>query len=282
MSVAAVHPTPAPFDEIAAIYDDVFTHSLVGQVQRASVWKEIDRIWNPGDHVLELNCGTGEDALHLAKKGISVTGCDVSWAMIEVANQKKLRLCPTLVAKRQGGVVFPTAPVHFITLPTEHIGKLSPHRLFDGVFSNFSGLNCVADLSNVARQLAVLIRPGAELALVFSTRFSLWEFVWYALRGEFSKATRRWSGHVASSINSRPVDVWYPRVPRIRRAFAPHFQFVSVTGIGVSIPPSYVESWAQEHRRAFSALTSVDHWINHLPCLRVAGDHMLLRFRRSS
>lgn len=268
MSAAAVHTKPAPFDEIAAIYDEVFTHSLIGKAQRQSVWKEIDSIWNPGDHVLELNCGTGEDALHLAEKGITVTACDASWTMIEVATEKKLRRAPTV-------------PVHFVTLPNEHIGKLSPNRLFDGVFSNFSGLNCVPDLSNVARQLAAIVRPGGELALVLSTRFSLWEFFWYSLRGEFAKATRRWNGHVASAISGKPVDVWYPRVPQIRRAFGPHFQFVRVSGIGVAVPPSYVESWAQQHRQAFSALTGIDNWINHLPCLRVAGDHMLLRFRRS-
>ena len=289
MTAAAVRPTPAPFDEIAAIYDDVFTHSLIGQAQRESVWKEIDDIWKPGEHILELNCGTGEDALHLAEKGISVTGCDVSWTMIEVANRKKVpgnralaSGCPNLLAKQEGGAVSSISSVHFVTLPTEHIGKLSPPRPFDGVFSNFSGLNCVADLSNVAGQLAGLVRPGAELALVFSTRFSLWEFLWYSLRGEFSTATRRWNGHVASSISGRPIDVWYPRAPQIRRAFSPHFQFISATGIGVAIPPSYVESWAQQHRRTFSALAMIDSWINHLPCLRVAGDHMLLRFRRTS
>lgn len=287
MSAAALNPTPAAFDEIAAIYDEVFTHSLIGHAQRESVWKEIDHIWKVGDHVLELNCGTGEDALHLSGKGISVTGCDASQAMIEVATEKKRRAR--------------NASVRFFVFPNEHIGKLSLHRPFDGVFSNFSGLNCVADLADVARQLATLVRPGAELALVFSTRFSLWEFFWYAFRGALSKATRRWSGHVTSSVAStssasrqrsrrlalvpppeKTVGVWYPRVPQIRRAFAPHFQFAGVSGIGVAIPPSYVESWAQEHPRTFSALASIDKWINHLPCLRVAGDHMLLRFRRSS
>lgn len=269
MSATAVHPVPAPFDEIAAIYDEVFTHSLIGQAQRESVWKEIDSIWKSGDDVLELNCGTGEDALHLAEKGINVTGCDVSPAMIAVAAEKRFHRTPS-------------GRLEFLVFPTERIGRLSVSHLFDGVFSNFSGLNCVADLASVAHQLAGLVRPGAELALVFSTRFSLWEFIWYSLRGEFSKATRRWNGNVTSSISGRPVDVWYPRVREIRRAFAPDFQFISVEGIGVAIPPSYVESWAQQHRQTFSSLASIDNWIKHVPCFRVAGDHMLLRFRRCS
>ena len=269
MSVATLSQPVAPFDEIAAIYDDVFTHSLIGQAQRESVWKTVDRIWNPGDRILELNCGTGEDALHLAKRGISVLGCDASAAMIAVAAEKLSRHAPL-------------ARVEFHVLPNEHIGKLPLDRPFDGVFSNFSGLNCVADLADVARQLASLVRPGAELAFCFSTRWSLWEFAWYSLTGDWSKATRRWSGHVASSISGQPIHVWYPAVRDIRHAFAPWFRFVGVAGIGVAIPPSYVESWAQRHRTAFSALCKIDNAINQLPCFRVAGDHMLLRFRRPS
>jgi hypothetical protein len=189
--------------------------------------------------------------------------------MIAVAAEKQRRRAPD-------------SRLEFRLVSNEHIGMLSPDRPFDGVFSNFSGLNCVADLASVASQLAKIIHPGAELALVFSSRLSLWEFFWYSFRGEFSKAVRRWSGRLSSSISGNPVDVWYPRVPEIRRAFAPYFAFISVSGIGVAIPPSYVECWAQQHRRIFSALASIDNWINHLPCLRVAGDHMLLRFRRSS
>ncbi|MDT8067876.1 MAG: methyltransferase domain-containing protein [Terriglobia bacterium] len=268
MSTAVVHTIPA-FDEIAEIYDEVFTHSLVGTSQRGSVWEEIDGLWKPGDRVLELNCGTGEDALHLAGKGISVTGCDASPAMIEVANQKKARRRPRV-------------PVRFVVLPNEYIGGLLIDRRFDGVFSNFSGLNCVADLANVAQQLATLLRPGAEVALVFSTPFSLWESLWYGVRGDWAKAIRRWSGHVSSTISGVPVEVWYPRVSEIRQAFAPWFWYINVSGIGVAVPPSYVESLAQKHSRIFSLLRTVDRLINHLPLFRVMGDHMLLRFRRSS
>ncbi|WP_199899091.1 hypothetical protein, partial [Ideonella sp. B508-1] len=65
MSVAA-------FDTVARDYDRDFTHSLVGMAQRRVVWDVLDdwqaRRSGPGA-VLELNCGTGEDALHLARAG---------------------------------------------------------------------------------------------------------------------------------------------------------------------------------------------------------------------
>ena len=52
---------PAPFDSIAARYDETFTHSRIGKAQRASVWHELDRAFPTGSRVLEVGCGTGYD-----------------------------------------------------------------------------------------------------------------------------------------------------------------------------------------------------------------------------
>ena len=259
---------PAPFDEIAPFYDAVFSRSLIGEAQRKTVWKHIDRMWNPGDHILELNCGTGEDALHLASRGIKVLACDASAAMIEVAERKKSPETAALL--------------EFRVLPNEFIGGLLPSRQFDGVLSNFSGLNCVPDLPAITNQLVGMVRPGGQLALCFSSRYCLWEFLWYLSHREPRKAVRRWSGHVQSSISGRPIDVWYPEVSTIADAFRPWFRLTGISGVGTAIPPSYAEGWVQSHPRFFSTLCGLDRITSSLPIARTMGDHMLLRFRRSS
>jgi ubiquinone/menaquinone biosynthesis C-methylase UbiE len=43
---------------------------------------------NPGDHVLEIGCGTGELAIILAKKKAKVVGIDISPEMLSVAKVK--------------------------------------------------------------------------------------------------------------------------------------------------------------------------------------------------
>src|SRR5579862_7375296 len=78
----------APFDAIAEQYDAHFTNSRIGRAQRQSVWLELDRLFQPGQHVLDINCGTGEDALHLGARGIRVLACDASAEMIAVARRK--------------------------------------------------------------------------------------------------------------------------------------------------------------------------------------------------
>ena len=60
----------APFDGLAADYDRTFTASTIGQLMRAAVWRRIDAVFQPGDRVLELNCGTGEDAVRLGARGV--------------------------------------------------------------------------------------------------------------------------------------------------------------------------------------------------------------------
>ncbi|MGH2544698.1 MAG: class I SAM-dependent methyltransferase, partial [Ardenticatenaceae bacterium] len=77
-----------PFDEAAAAYDTDFTHRQLGRWLREMVWERLDATFQPGDHVLELGCGTGEDAVWLARRGIRVTATDASAGMIEQARRK--------------------------------------------------------------------------------------------------------------------------------------------------------------------------------------------------
>src|SRR5277367_2207624 len=82
----------ASFDAVAQHYDEIFTISKIGQAQRSSVWKELEKTFRPGERVLELGCGTGADACFLAERGIKVFALDASPQMISVARRKALDL----------------------------------------------------------------------------------------------------------------------------------------------------------------------------------------------
>lgn len=253
----------AAFDTMAARYDETFTFSTVGRAQRDAVWNRAAKTFRPGDHVLELNCGTGEDALFLADKGIHVTACDASEGMIQYAKARK-------------ELEAPDASISFQVLPTEHLYELAGRPLFDGVFSNFSGLNCVADLRLVRRDLSSLLRPGAKLLICLSTRFCLWELLYYTARGNFRKAVRRWRGVSPVNFDDQRFFVHYPTIGTLRKSFAPEFTLYSVTGVGISVPPSYLERWIRKHLRLLSAMIRFDMAICDLPLFRYIGDHMLL------
>jgi ubiquinone/menaquinone biosynthesis C-methylase UbiE len=259
----------AAFDSIARDYDRIFTESLIGRAQRSAVWSVLTRTFKKNDNILELNCGTGEDAFFLASKEISVFACDASGQMIARAEQR-LRYMSTQL------------PVIFHELPTERIGELHPETHFDGALSNFSGLNCVADLDLVASSLARLVKQGGRLVLCFSTRFCLIEILCFLALGQLRKGLRRCSGTTQVRIGDAEFTVYYPTIRAIRRSFAPNFRLYSCTGVGVTVPPTYFEKWIRQHPVLFRALRRLEGPLAALPILRSTGDHVLLCFEKVS
>ncbi len=255
------------FDRAAGSYDKVFTSSVIGQAQRKQVWERLLLAFAPGDRLLELNCGTGEDARFLARKGRSIVACDASAAMIEVATSRtKLEAADADITFRQ--------------LANENLGFLPRTKLFDGAFSNFSGLNCAEDLGSVARNLASLVRPGGRLLLCLWSPVCAWEIVWYVLQGQVKKAFRRFSGKASARVGETTISVRYPGVREVQLVFSPWFLLDRRKAIGLFVPPSYVEDWARKHEATLKKLERLDDVLAGLPVLRDVGDHLLLEFTR--
>jgi SAM-dependent methyltransferase len=251
---------------MAETYDSDFTCSLIGRSQRDVVWKRVATTFRRGEHVIELNCGTGADAIYLASLGINVTACDASAKMIDRATAKEMP--PT------------HAQVEFLPLATESLGELPAHRTFDGVFSNFSGLNCVGDLAGVAAQLAERLHPGAPLLLCLSTRFCLWEVLHYLSKGNVRKALRRFRGVSYATVAGVKFPVYYPTLSALRNTFADGFYLRSVSGVGITVPPSYLEPWIARHPRSLRLFERIDEVVRNWPVVRSLGDHILLHLER--
>jgi SAM-dependent methyltransferase len=266
----AVSPDPAAaaFDRLAEEYDAAFTDSNIGRAQRSAVWTCAKEIFKPGSRILELNCGTGEDAVHFAGEGFRITACDVSPGMIARAREK---------SRQMPG----RERLEFHVRSTETIADLLLSKPFEGVFSNFSGLNCVKSLKDLATTLEPMVRPGAPLLLCFSTRYCLWEIAWYLLRADLPRSFRRCSGFHEARLRGVTIPVYYPTCRKIRECFAGGFRLVDIYGIGITVPPSYTERWIAKHPEFLKRLVSVDNRLRRIPVLRVLGDHMLLHFERS-
>jgi len=271
MAVAQTQIYAAPFDAIAERYDEIFTASKIGQAQRTAVWKKLEKAFRASDRVLELGCGTGVDACFLADRGVRVVACDNSPKMIAVATRRVT----------EGGKLSFVYP-HL--LATEDIASLQNGDLFDGAFSNFGALNCVRDLRQFVRNLAVLLKPGATALLCWMGPFCLWEITWYLAQGKPGKAFRRFrrGGVTARLGEGSAIRVHYPSVRLLARSFAPEFQLRSIKGIGVSVPPSYLEAWANRFPRFFDLSMRADLFLEGCPGIRAFADHILLEFRREA
>jgi ubiquinone/menaquinone biosynthesis C-methylase UbiE len=255
------------FDSIAERYDEIFTKTLVGRAQRDAVWDSLTQVFSPTDRILELNCGTGEDALFLARRGTSVIACDASLAMIAVAQRRKSQEASE-------------AKIQFQVLRSEDIHEMAAEAPFDGAFSNFSGLNCVADIQAVALSLGKLVRPGGRVLICLSSRFCAWETLWFLSHMDVSKAFRRLTGRTNARINGASIPVWYPSIRFLHEAFSGWFHLRSFRAVGLFVPPSYVESFIRRHKTLISLFANLDRLLAGLPFLRCLGDHVLLDFER--
>jgi SAM-dependent methyltransferase len=245
----------AAFDAFAGDYDTAFTHSRLGQLLRPRVWAKLAQFFAPGQHVLELACGTGEDALWLAQRGVRVTATDGSAEMVRVAQAKagpagvvvkQLSLQQLLVGENPLGESEPGAGLR----PSARKGIKAGFPPFDGAYSNFGGLNTINAWPILAARLAKLIKPGSALVLVPMGPFCPWEIGWYAGHGQLKTAFRRFRSSAPAKIGDKLIPIWYPSARRLQTAFRPWFDHLQTESLGLWLPPSYL-----------------DHFVNHWPSL---------------
>ena len=254
----------SPFEALASSYDDTFTRTCIGTRMRRAVWRRLDAAFRSGDRILELGCGTGEDAVHLAGRGVVVLATDPADGMVVEARAK---------AGRAG-------LEDRVTARTLDAGRLDETDLggpFDGAFSNFGALNCVPGLAAVSAGLSRHVRPGGRVLLCLMGRYVPWEWGWFLARGDRKAAFRRLA---AGGTEWRGLPIAYPPVRELRRLFAPGFRFRGARAIGVLVPPSYVETWAARHPRLLAALDAVERRVEALPPLPSLADHVLIELER--
>jgi SAM-dependent methyltransferase len=259
------------FDAAAHDYDRSFTDRQPGRWYRDLVWEELGAAFGTGDRVLDLGCGTGEDAVWLARRGIHVTALDVSGEMLAVARQKA----------EAAGV---TERVSFVR---RDLAAWDPagdecDRLHDGALANFGALNCIADLEKFAGRLAGCLRPDALAALVIMGPICPWEIVWYAARGRLPTALRRLRRSTPARVaDGVTVETSYPSPRRVASAFAPHFERIRLIGIGSLLPPPYLSDLVERGEAFFRRVAWLDRRAGRCFPWNWLADHYLIMLRRT-
>jgi len=266
--------TQRAFDSVAADYDGPKGNNALIQRMRETVWQALTEACPPGARLLDLGCGTGIDAIELARRGYSVLATDWSPQMVE---RTRDRAAGAGLSDR---------------VTTAHIGLQELDRLwnpdgeqggeqFDGIYSNFGPLNCAPDLAAVARSCAALLRPGGKLVFSVIGRICPWEYGYYMLRGRPERARVRGTrGVVPVNMNKHTIWAFYYTPREFYRAFAPDFALSGYQALSLFLPPPYLIRLYERARPLCTALGWLDDRLGALPLLRDMGDHFLIVLTR--
>jgi SAM-dependent methyltransferase len=264
----ALRDTQLAFDQVAPTYDasNAQNRTLCGM--RARTLRLLESHVPSGARVLDLGCGPGADVEYLSARGYEVTAIDWSPAMVREA-QRRVR-----------------AAGHR-DLPIRHLGIHELDRLdagvFDAALSNLGPLNCVPNLAAAAQLIARRLRPGGVLIASVIGRVCPWEIAVYAARRNWPRLRVRFGvGGVAVPLETGTVWTHYysPRV--FERVFgAAGFTRIALRGLGVLVPPPYMQAFSDRHRTLVACLQRLEDLTASWPGFRACGDHFLIGLRKS-
>ncbi|MFT5251176.1 MAG: 2-polyprenyl-3-methyl-5-hydroxy-6-metoxy-1,4-benzoquinol methylase [Flavobacteriales bacterium] len=254
------------FDNAAEQYDTHFTTSKIGLAQRAIIYKNLDDIFNSKNKldILELNCGTGYDAIAFEKAGHNVFATDISEKMIAVAKSKPA-----------------SNTITFNTQDINNIDDSTFDKKFDVIFSNFGGLNCLSseELDQFFKTALSLLKPNGKIITVIMPKQCLWERLYFSLKADFKKANRRQTNQaVLANVDGIKVKTWYYNPKDIVVLTKNIFTIIKIKPVGLVIPPSYLEHSFLTRSIIFNILKKTDTILTASRYAKYA-DHFLIELK---
>jgi ubiquinone/menaquinone biosynthesis C-methylase UbiE len=267
VNASPTHTTPQAaeaFNKQAAVFDQLYAADTIIQYKRKRVREHIEKFLPPSSSILELNAGTGDDAIYFAGKGHTVHATDISTGMQQELEKK--------VSRSQLGHLVTNELCSFTEL--ENLQQQGP---YDHIFSNFAGLNCTDRLDKVLHSFSYLLKPGGFVTLVVLPKFCLWEFL-LLFKGKFKTAFRRFSGSKGAKahIEGEYFRCWYYNPSYIRRYLKASFKVIDLEGLCTLVPPSYMEHFAEKHPRLYNSLVRKENkWKRKWPW-KLVGDYYII------
>jgi ubiquinone/menaquinone biosynthesis C-methylase UbiE len=273
-SATAVPATPQlrdtqqAFDSVAADYDGPRGNNALIQDMRHEMWRCLDAEFAHCSRLIDLGCGTGLDAVRMAQQGHFVTATDWSPQMVERTRDRAAR-------ERAAD------SVQALAVGAHELHRLQGEQAFDGAYSNLGALNCVPDLSVVARECARLLKPGGTLVFTIIGRICPWEIAYFLGQGRWQRVKIRYArAFVPVRMNNHTIWTRYYRPREFYRAFTEHFVLAHYRGLCVFAPPPYLTWMPEQHARGYERLWRLDRRVSAWPLLRGIGDHFLIVMKK--
>ncbi len=264
----AGHTTDA-FDRIASSFDQVVVRNPINAWMREVNSAILRATFAAGGHLLEMGCGTGTEAIDLARRGCSVFAFDLAPGMVAKAREKALA---AQVTDRLTIVQGRTADLLAV------VGQ-SPWRTFDGAYANFT-LTYEDDLRALAVSLAAVLKHGARFVCTVPNRLVLSEVLLYVPLLRFPQVLWRFARPLRKDVHGVVLEIHAYSPWQVRDAFRESFNLERLVGVPTFLPPVYLHA---QYRR-LGAGHEVFEWLDarlagRFPWNRL-GEHTLFVFRR--
>jgi len=257
------------FTAQSAVFDSLYAANRIVAYKRERVRQFLMKYLSPGGRILELNAGTGDDAIFLAKQGHHVHATDISTGMLAMLKEK--------VAFQGMSARVSQELCSFTSL--ENLSDKGP---YDCIFSNFAGLNCTGDLPKVLASFEHLLKPGGTVVMVVLPRFCLWETL-LMFRGKFKTAFRRFfsSRGRKARIDSAFFTCWYYSPGFIIRALNRKFELKELEGLCAIVPPSYIENFPEKFAGLYSWLCKMENRLKGKWPWKYIGDYYIISLQKA-
>jgi ubiquinone/menaquinone biosynthesis C-methylase UbiE len=262
------HKAAEAFTGQSKLFDQLYGNDAIIHYKRARVREHILENLEPGNSLLELNCGSGEDALFFASHGYSVHATDISEGMLNVLNEKLMRSeYKNKISSEQCSFT--------------QLERLKNKGPFDHVYSNFGGLNCTGEIEKVLHSLDSLVKPGGTITLVIISKFCLWETL-LLFKGKFKTAFRRFFSKKGrkAHVEGHFFKCWYYTPSFIQKCLHTKFELLKLEGLCTIVPPSYIENFAVKYPRLFQFLKEKENRLKSSWPWSRAGDYFIISFRK--
>ncbi|HVW99394.1 MAG TPA: class I SAM-dependent methyltransferase [Candidatus Babeliaceae bacterium] len=257
------------FSKQSAIFDDIYSDNIIVRYKRECVRTHVEQYLRPQSNILELNSGTGEDAVYFAGQGHRVHATDISEGMqYQLVNKIKHAGLDNLVSSE-------------LCSFTE-LNELKNKGPYDLIFSNFAGLNCTDRLKDVLESFKLLLSEKGLVTLVVLPPFCLWETL-MIFRGKLKTAFRRFNSRekgTQAHVEGTYFRCWYYKPSFIVDTLKMDFDLLQIEGLCSIVPPSYIEGFAEKHPRLYTALKGLEDRYKHSWPWKYIGDYYIITLRK--
>ena len=252
------------FSKKAKTYDSYGMSNIIIKHSRDVIRNTVLENLTKNGKILELNGGTGSDAIYFVNKGYYVHLIDISKGMIQ---KSKSKITSPDIAKR-----FKIERKSFENL------KNLPKNTFDYIFSNFGGLNCTPDVKKIIQQFPLVLKDQAFITLVIMPPICPWELlnIFWNPRMALRRLPSLFGTPIQAKVSGTQVLTYYYSVKQIKKIFDSRYEIISLKSVSLFSPPSFLDYFPKRYPKLFKKLIQIDNRFSKYYPFNQFGDFFIL------